>query len=253
MLSSPCARHALLARWESMAPSRCARTARPALHPPSVSHGAAQSNHAGYCAHTPCPQLAPDPTPLTHFMALGSQELSDICSSAAGGWGYGWGNQPIGLGWGSRSFEGMYRTFGPRLNQIMDATITRHCLRQSCTKVCKMRASFVGLVWCEVWRQLESTLVIQGSLGWQAGCQYSSYAWRRHEGAVCKEGQGQPSLLARDRRLRRRIPFLIVVTKPIGFFNMFYSLYSVDFFVSSGRVSTHLPLPNALPSTHSTG
>ena len=102
-------------------------------------------------------------------------------------------------------------------------------LRQSSAKVCIVRAFFVRLMCCKVCRQLDSSILIQTSLGGQAGCQYASHASRRREAGVCKEGQVSHCCWQGIVRLRRRIPFLIFVTKPISFFCIFLSLYSVDF------------------------
>ena len=60
--------------------------------------------------------------------------------------------------------------------------------------VYEMRPFLVGLVCCQVCNQLESSLVIQGSLGRSANSEYASYASRRREGGVCREGQGRTSL-----------------------------------------------------------
>ena len=57
-------------------------------------------------------------------------------------------------------------------------------LRQLCLKVCIVRVFLVALVCCKVCRQLDSSILIQTSLGWQAGCQYASCASRRRESGV---------------------------------------------------------------------
>ena len=57
-------------------------------------------------------------------------------------------------------------------------------LCQSCVKVCIVRAFFVGLMCCEVCKQLDSCVLIQISLRCQAGCQYASDALHHREGGV---------------------------------------------------------------------
>ena len=56
--------------------------------------------------------------------------------------------------------------------------------------VCEVRAFFVVSCYVCVDRQLESSVVIQGSLGGSADYEYAAYASRRREGGVWQEGQG---------------------------------------------------------------
>ena len=67
-------------------------------------------------------------------------------------------------------------------------------MRQTSVFVCEVRAFFVVSCYVCVDRQLESSVVIQGSLGGSADYEYASYASRRREGGVCREGQGRTSL-----------------------------------------------------------
>ena len=108
------------------------------------------------------------------------------------------------------------------LESCSDLNYPVNVLRQCCVKVSIVCAFLVGLVCCKVCRQLDSCVLIQMSLGCQAGCQYVSYAWRRREAGVCKEGQVSHCCWQGIVRLRRRIPFLIFVTKPISFFLYFF-------------------------------
>ena len=67
-------------------------------------------------------------------------------------------------------------------------------MRQTSVFVCEVRAFFVVSCYVCVDRQLEISVVIQGSLGGSADYEYASYASRRREGGVCREGQGRTSL-----------------------------------------------------------
>ena len=75
---------------------------------------------------------------------------------------------------------------------------------------------------CKVRKQLVRSVLIESSLRCQSRCQYASDAPRRREGGVCKEGQVSHRCWQGIVRLRRRIPFLIFVTKPISFFLYFF-------------------------------
>ena len=55
---------------------------------------------------------------------------------------------------------------------------------------CEVRAFFVVSCYVCVDRQLEGSVLIQGSLGGSAESYYASDASRRREGGVCREGQG---------------------------------------------------------------
>ena len=65
------------------------------------------------------------------------------------------------------------------------------CVRRLCLCVKCARAFFVVSCYVCVDRQLESSVVIQGSLGGSADYEYASYASRRREGGVWQEGQGR--------------------------------------------------------------
>ena len=70
------------------------------------------------------------------------------------------------------------------------AAMSRLRLRQRCEKVSKVRAFYVSLMCFLVCSQLEGSIVIQMSLGRAADYKCASYASRRREAGVCKEGQG---------------------------------------------------------------
>ena len=92
------------------------------------------------------------------------------------------------------------------MNPILTATMSRLRVRQTSVFMCEMRAFFVCLMCCKVCSELESSVLIQGSLGGSADYKYASYASRRRETGVCREGQG------RHRCLRTWCYFLKVVT-----------------------------------------
>lgn len=76
-------------------------------------------------------------------------------------------------------------------DSTFECFISRLCVRQTSVFVCEVRAFFVVSCYVCVDRQLESSVVIQGSLGGSADYEYASYASRRREGGVWQEGQGR--------------------------------------------------------------